>query len=153
MLRVQLHTTIFDNIFLWWSGQSFRTAFRFGKKTPVTLSICAPSGLTTSEFYHAQSKVRSHITGQLWGTSSACDQSEFAGLQDLAKEAKRQRSGATFRGKVSLSSTINLTQVPLHILAFFLCKALGCIITKQDYVRLSCYVEVTTGKHDTNTWN
>lgn len=79
ILRVQLHATSTDNIFLWRSVQSFCTAFRFGKKNTVTLSICAPSDLLTSEFYHVQSKIRYHITGQLWGTSSAWDQSELAG--------------------------------------------------------------------------
>lgn len=103
LLCVQLHATVIENIFLW---QAFCTAFRFGKKTQtVKLSISAPSDLTTSEFCHVQSKTRYHIRGQLWGAFSACDQTEFAGLKDLAKAAKRQSSGTTFRGEVCLSST------------------------------------------------
>lgn len=76
---------------------------RFGKK-PHQNQVHYPF-VHPQTLYHVQNKIRDLITGQLWGPSSACNQTEFAGLKDLAEEAKRQSSGTTSRGEVSLSST------------------------------------------------
>lgn len=118
------------------------------KLKTVSLFNCAPSDLTNSEFYHVQSKDRRAL-GKFpsLGPVRSCWALGFS-----SRSKKAELWSNIQRWSFSFQHWINLTQVPLHILAFFLCKALGYIITKQDYVRLSCYVEVTTGKHDTNTW-